>query len=156
MHPFRGKPTRTPMLCFPLTYQRLSALFQFYLELVFKAFTFALGIAGGVSAFVLGKDVSDERLAAFGLLLPALLCGGMGAPFVQAVPSSKELKGALQKLKLELELTLAPHASNLTAALRYLGYLLIACGFILLGLFGYIAWGPQHGEHRGIRQEVPK
>ena len=47
------------------------------------------------------RDVSDERLAAFGLLLPALLCGGMGAAFVQAVPSSKELNGALQKLKLE-------------------------------------------------------
>jgi hypothetical protein len=45
-------------------YQRLSALFQFYLELVLKAFTFALGIAGGVSAFVLGKDVPDRRLAA--------------------------------------------------------------------------------------------
>jgi hypothetical protein len=47
-------------------FQLLSALFQFYLDLVLKAFIFALGIAGGVSAFVLGKDVSDERLAACG------------------------------------------------------------------------------------------
>jgi hypothetical protein len=75
-------------------YQCLSALFQFYLELVFKAFTFALGIAGGVSAFVLGKDVPDRRLAAFGLLLPAVLCIGMGFAFLRAVHSSRELNSA--------------------------------------------------------------
>ena len=75
-------------------YQCLSALFQFYLELVFKAFTFALGIAGGVSAFVLGKDVPDRRLAAFGFLLPAVLCIGMGFTFLRAVHSSRELNSA--------------------------------------------------------------
>jgi hypothetical protein len=122
-------------------YQRLSALFQFYLELVLKAFTFALGIAGGVAAFLLGKDVHDRPLAAYGLLLPAVLCIGMGAAFLRAVHSSLELNEALQTLKNELHRSLAPHATNLTAALKGFGILLIICGIILVGLWGTLAFG---------------
>jgi hypothetical protein len=122
-------------------YQRLSALFQFYLELVFKAFTFALGIAGGVGAFVLGTDVPDRRLAAFGLLLPAVLCIGMGFAFLRAVRSSLELNSALQTLKNSLRLSLAPHATNLTAALKGFGMLLLICGIFLAWLFFIIFSG---------------
>ena len=122
-------------------YQRLSKLFQFYLELTLKAFTFALGIAGGVTAFVLGKDVSDPRLAAFGLLLPAVLCSGMGLGFLWAVPSSFQLNKALQTLKKSLSRSLAPHTLNLTASLAGFGVLLILCGIFLAGLFFVIYSG---------------
>jgi hypothetical protein len=122
-------------------YQRLSALFQFYLELTLKAFTFVLGIAGGVSAFVLGKEVSDRHLAAFGLLLPSALCIGMGVAFLRAVPSTRELNEALQTLKKSLNRSLAPHATNLTATLFWFGLLLIICGIFLAWLFFVISSG---------------
>jgi hypothetical protein len=122
-------------------YQRLSALFQFYLELTFKAFTFVLGIAGGVSAFVLGKEVSDRHLAAFGLLLPSALCIGMGVAFLRAVPSTRELNEALQTLKKSLNRSLAPHATNLTATLFWFGLLLVICGIFLAWLFFVISSG---------------
>src|SRR5260221_2911378 len=119
-------------------YQRLSALFQFYLELVLKAFTFSLGFAGGVSAFVLGKDVSDRHLASFGLLLPSVLCIGMGVAFLRAAPSTLELNQALQSLRKSLNRSLAPHATNLTATLFGFGVLLIACGIFLGWLFNHV------------------
>jgi 4-amino-4-deoxy-L-arabinose transferase-like glycosyltransferase len=122
-------------------YQRLSALFKFYLELVLKAFTFALGIAGGVSAFVLGKNVSDIHIASFGLLFPAVLCIGMGVAFWRAAPSSRELNNALQSLKTSLKRSLAPHASNLTATLYSFGVLLFLCGAFLVVLFYLIYSG---------------
>jgi hypothetical protein len=122
-------------------YQRLSLLFQFYLELTLKAFTFALGIAGGVSAFVLGKNLSDPHLAAFGLLLPAALCTGMGFGFLWALPSSLQLNKALKTLKNSLNRSLAPHALNLTATLFGFGLLLIACGTFLAWLFFVIYSG---------------
>jgi hypothetical protein len=102
-------------------YQRLSALFQFYLEHTLKVFTFVLGIADGVSAFVLGKEVSDRHPAALGLLLPSALCIGMGVAFLRAVPSTRELNEALQTLKKSLNRSLAPHATNLTATLFWFG-----------------------------------
>jgi hypothetical protein len=119
-------------------YQRLSALFQFYLELVLRAFTFALGIAGAVSAFVLGKDVADKHLASFGLLLPSLLCTGMGIAFLYALPSARELNEALQGLRKDLERRLAPHATNLVATLFWFGVLLILSGVFLGLLFFHI------------------
>lgn len=116
-------------------YQRLSALFQFYLELVLKAFTFAIGIAGAVSAFVLGNDVADRTLAKYGLLLPALLCIGMGAAFLRSIRSARELDAALQNLRDDLGRVLAPHAENLVAGLKGFGLLLIVSGLVLFGLF---------------------
>src|SRR6516164_8486650 len=95
-------------------YQRLSLLFQFYLELVLKAFTFVLGIAGGVCAFVLGKSDSISHVASIGLILPAVLCTGMGIAFIRGAPSSIELNEALQSLRKFLKRSLAPHALNLT------------------------------------------
>lgn len=118
-------------------YKHLSELFQFYLELVFKAFTFALGISGAVVAFVLGKDVGDRHAATFGILLPAVLCAGMGLAFLRAVPSSRELTAALNRLKVALSLELAPHGRNLTMGLMWFGILLVISGLSLFGFFIY-------------------
>lgn len=107
-------------------YRRLSDLFQFYLQLVLSTFTFALGIAGGVCAFVLGKDVPNPRLASFGLLLPAALCTGLGYAFIKSRKSSEELHSALDRLKKQLNRELAPHAGNLTASLKWFGILLVS------------------------------
>lgn len=116
-------------------YQRLSALFQFYLELAFKAFTFALGMAGAVSAFVLKRENADPHIASFGLLLPSLLCFGMGLAFIRSVPSAKELNQALQELKTGLNCRLAPHATNLVNLLFWFGSLLVVSSLFLLLLF---------------------
>lgn len=119
-------------------YQRLSALFQFYLDLVLKAFTFAIGAAGAVSAFVLEKDVKDKHVASFGLLLPSLLCIGMGVAFLRAVRSARELNHALQSLRTELDRRLAPHGNNLVVTLLWFGLLLVLSGISLGGLFVYL------------------
>jgi hypothetical protein len=132
-------------------YQRLSALFQFYLQLVLQAFTFALGIAGGVSAFVLGWEVHSRRVVSYGLFLPAALCIGMGASFLLAVRSSHKLNDALQTLKSSLRRALAPHATNLTAALRWLGILLVICGAFIVILWFFIA----SGLYRHKKQNPP-
>lgn len=68
-------------------FQRLSLVFQFYLELVLKAFVGTLGIAGGVTTFTLRKDVLDPHTSALGILLPAALCFGMGLGFLIATLS---------------------------------------------------------------------
>jgi hypothetical protein len=122
-------------------YQRLSLLFQFYLELVLKVFTFVLGITGGVCAFVLGKSSSISHVASIGLLLPAVLCTGMGIAFIRAAPSSAELSEALESLRKFLKRSIAPHTSNLTNSLYGFGGLLILCGLFLFVLFYLIYWG---------------
>jgi len=136
-------------------FKRLSDLFQFYLQLVLNTFIFALGIAGGVCAFVLGKDNPHPRLAAFGLLLPATLCIGLGVAFLRGMDSSFELNQALQALKRYLNRTLAPHAINLTKSLQWLGYLLIISGLGLLLLWGYVSLGlSQHHEDKKARKSL--
>jgi len=120
-------------------YKHLSDLFQFYLELVFKAFTFTLGVSGAVVTFVLGKEVQDDRhTAAFGILLPAVLCIGMGIAFLRAIPSAHELTDALNRLKVALGLELAPHGRNLSTGLTWFGILLVVAGVFLCGLFIHI------------------
>ena len=116
-------------------YKHLSDLFRFYLELVFKAFTYTLGISGAVVAFVLGKDGPDRHVAAFGILLPAVLCLGMGVAFLFGISSARELTVALQKLRADLDLKLAPHGRNLSVGLLGFGALLVVAGCCLLALF---------------------
>lgn len=128
-------------------FKRLTDLFKFYLQLVINTFIFAVGISGGVCAFVLGKDNSHPRLAAFGLLLPVALCVGLGVAFLHARRSACELNEALQTLRRSLNRTLAPHATNLTASLKLFGYLLICCGcglFVLLSVSLFLAQPPSH------------
>lgn len=116
-------------------YEHLSELFRFYLDLVLKAFTFALGVSGAVVAFILGKDVQNLEIASFGLLLPSVLCIGMGVAFIRAIPSSRELTEALSSLKVSLGLQLAPHGKNLSVMLNWFGWILLSSGVFLFILF---------------------
>lgn len=122
-------------------FERLTELFKFYMQLTLNTFTFAVGIAGAVCAFSLGKD-NPHRLAAVGLLLPAALCIGLGLAFWHARDSTRQLNEALQHLKESLELTLAPHAKNLTDGLGLFARLLIACGIGLTVFFILEAFFP--------------
>jgi Leucine-rich repeat (LRR) protein len=131
-------------------YVRLSALFQFYLQLILQAFTFALGVAGGVSAFVLGWDVHNRRQVAWSLLLPAALCLGMGFSFIFSVRSSRNLNDALQTLKCSLRRKLAPHATNLSHSLLWLGMLLVVCGFVIILLIADVVSG-----HYRLKKQSP-
>jgi hypothetical protein len=130
---------------------RLSDLFKFYLELVLKVFVATLGIAGGVTTFVLTKQVLNPQTSAFGLLLPAALCLGMGLGLFVAMFSSFELAWALKELKKVLGLRVAPHGANLWLALSGFGILLFLCGCFLVWLslaihFGWIPVSPMPGH----------
>jgi hypothetical protein len=125
---------------------------MFLSQAIYVLGSLQLGIAGGVCAFVLGKDNPHPRLAAFGLLLPATLCIGLGVAFLRGMDSSRELNQALQALKRYLNRTLAPHAINLTKSLQWLGYLLIISGIGLLLLWGYVSLGlSQHHKDKLLK-----
>jgi hypothetical protein len=111
-------------------YGELSELFRFYLGLVLETVTFTLGVAGGIVTYVLKERKSKEEV--FGLVIPAILCLGMGIGFLRALGYISELRNRLGVVATALGIGLAPHVSTLSGSVWFFGLVLTSVGIGLL------------------------
>ncbi|MFC0183520.1 hypothetical protein SAMN04515674_11674 [Pseudarcicella hirudinis] len=117
-------------------YKQLTALFQFYLNQTVTTLNYTFLISGAVTSYILGTIGSDKpQISIYGILLPVAICFSIGLGFLKAIPSSIELKQALEAIKKRLNLQLVPHIGNLTRSLLWSGILLLLVSVSLLILF---------------------
>src|SRR2546422_940271 len=97
-------------------FKNLSALLTSYLTLVMQTMTLAMPVAGGMAAYAIKGD-GKRSARAYALILPAALCGGLGAGFLLKHAAAVQLEQRLAELTVSLHFGVAPHASILVNAL---------------------------------------
>ncbi len=116
-------------------FKSLVGLLQSYLTLVLQTATLAMTVASGVVAYML-KGEGKPRQRAFGMLLPATLCTGLGIGFLLQISAANDLRERLVDLAKSLGFGLAPHGSILVSSLLGLGTLQLLTGLMLF----FVAW----------------
>lgn len=123
-------------------YKQLTSLFQYYLSQTITTLNYTFIISGAVTSYLLSGDGKHlSKISVYGILLPVFICFAIGLGFLQAIPSSVELKEALEAIKGRLNLQLTPHVGNLTRTLRWSAILLLLMSAFLLTLFIAIKFG---------------
>jgi hypothetical protein len=121
-------------------FKTYSGLLEFHLGLVLQTVTLAMTVTSAVVAYLVKSD-GTLKSRAWALLLPALLCGGLGIGFVCQRGAAQELQDRLVELARELHFGLAPHAGILVNAVTWLGVMLIVTGLALVGAAIFSFWG---------------
>jgi hypothetical protein len=112
-------------------FKTYTGLMQFYLNLVLQTFSVAMTVTAGIVAYVTKGDGSPGKRG-IALLLPAVLCGGLGLGFLFQTCAASELHDRVVDLAAKLGFGLAPHGQILVSALYGLGGLLLVTGLVLL------------------------
>jgi hypothetical protein len=115
-------------------FKQLGEFFRFYTNLMLQTVTLVLSATGAVVAYMV-KESDQSRYGAYGFLIPAALCVGMGAGFLANTLTAAQLRVRLKELKESLGFGLVPHAGILVWALAFFGVVMTVTGGTLTWLF---------------------